>query len=313
MVDKAALIGISELARLIRTQLVRKNAIEVFPSLLYAGDGHPLIPALHTTALGKKCALSQDARMALIQALERVPATYAITSSFRDYKEAQPNRLLEFHYVQFAFQENVDELLRFSTRLFKQIVRKTSEAEWLPLKRRMALKDAYFRLPIFDYAELCEAAGISTGKLTFEEEISAIRRMGNEPIVVRNYTPTVKPNVPDMRLVEVSDETRLANFSILVPGLGSLLDGGELESNPARLRVQMRNSDFYAALKSKSPAREEGVDNYIAIHKGLGRKKVSIGGLGLERTLQFLIGAKAISAVTNFPVNVKQQVISPIA
>jgi aspartyl/asparaginyl-tRNA synthetase len=222
-----------------------------------------------------------------------------MSASFRDYATPQANRLLEFRYIQFAFQAGVDELLRFSGQLFRRIVREGMTGDWLPAKRRKALEAIRFPLPEYDFAEFQQAANAADGELTFENELAALRRLGNTPAIVRNYTPRAKPNVPDLRRTQVNRQVRLLSFSILVPGLGSLFDGGEIESKPEVLARNFRESVFYDALAKRGAVKE--VENYISLFKGVRRKKLAIGGLGLERTLQYLVGVPSIDSVVAFP------------
>lgn len=289
-------IAASAVSRATRYFLDKHDFQEIFPSQVAPSPGHPFIPSVQVTLFEKVWSLAQTGRTDLLASSHKLNKVFSVLSSFRNDFSGQTNRLLEFKYLEYAMHANYEELMQLSLELFEVIIATASEGSFVSNNRKGELKQVHFPLKVVPFNEFSKAAGSNTLELDLGAEQRAISAMGNSPVVVIDYPAAAKRNVPDLKM-DGSGNVKL--FSIVCPHVGSVLDGGQIETDPDVLIKQMLSSEFGKAVTSS--LGEEPIKNYVEAVSG--KNIISSGGLGLERLTQFLLGNQEIGSSSPYPTN----------
>jgi len=241
----------------------------------------------------KELYLSQSWQLyaeAVIQALEKI---YTITPAFRAEKSRTKRHLSEYWTaeVEAAWVEH-EEMLDFEEDLILYIVKhvlKHCEEELKELGRDTsdlkALKKPFLRI---SYKEAIEKLGKKWGdEMTDKDERELVKDLGDKPVFITSFPRDMKafymrPDSKDPKVVLAAD--------LLAPDVGEIIGGSE------------RIYDIKELLESIKIFKLDKKDYewYIDLRK-YGTVPHSGFGLGIERLVMWITGAKHIMDTIPFP------------
>jgi len=241
----------------------------------------------------KELYLSQSWQLyaeAVIQALEKI---YTITPAFRAEKSRTKRHLSEYwtaeveaawvgHEEMLDFEEDlilyiVKHVLKHCEKELKELGRDTSDLK--------ALKKPFLRI---SYKEAIEKLGKKWGdEMTDKDERELVKDLGGKPVFITSFPRDMKafymkPDPKDPKVVLAAD--------LLAPDVGEIIGGSE------------RIYDIKELLESIKIFKldEKDYEWYIDLRK-YGTVPHSGFGLGIERLVMWITGAKHIMDTIPFP------------
>ncbi|XP_023226579.1 uncharacterized protein LOC111627241 [Centruroides sculpturatus] len=273
-----------------------------------AGETFLVDSPIHKNFFKRKANLSVTGQLHAEAYATGFQKVYTFAPTFRAELSHTTRHIAEFWMVEpeVAFY-NLDQNIALAVQMLKQVVNNTrkqleSEFKWLrenvPNQHLDSLdKLVKEEIPTIDYRQALEKLNkihqqtglkkISFGQdLSIEHERALCEKIYQSPVVVINYPKQIKAFY--MQLNE--DQKTVANFDLLVPGVGELIGGSVREADYQKLTKR---------LKELKIASQE-LDWYLDLRRFGGGRSAGFG-LGFERLVMYVCGLDNIRDAIPFP------------
>ncbi|MBR9682727.1 MAG: asparagine--tRNA ligase [Candidatus Aenigmarchaeota archaeon] len=227
---------------------------------------------------------------AMIHSLEKI---FTIAPSYRAEKSRTIRHLAEYwhHEMEVAWMDH-DEMMEFEEDLIIYIVKhvlKHCEAELKELERDTsdlkAIKKPFMKISYKDAMKKMKKP--ATHDITDKEERKLIEDLGSKPVFLTGFPRKMKAFYMK---VDPKDKKYVLASDLLLPGIGEVVGGSQRIDTLDELKESMK----LFKLKEKDYAWYMDLLRYGAVpHSGF--------GLGVERIVMWLTGAKHVMDTIPFP------------
>ncbi len=233
---------------------------------------------------------------------------YTFAPTFRAELSHTTRHIAEFWMVEpeAAFYD-LEQIINLGTQMLKQVVSNTKQAlkdefDWLGQNisaQHVQNLDQLItkEIPTVEYREALEKLNHSSDKfglkkisfgedLSIEHEKVLCEQIYHSPVTVVNYPSQIKAFYMQLN----KDQKTVANFDLLVPGVGELIGGSVREANYQKLLKRIKE------LKIDS----QELDWYLDLRRFGGGRSAGFG-LGFERLVMYVCGLDNIRDTIPFP------------
>ena len=227
---------------------------------------------------------------AMIHSLEKI---FTIAPSYRAEKSRTIRHLAEYwHHEMEAAWMSHDELMEFEEDLILHIVKHVLEhckSELEELERDTSdlkkLKKPFLRISYKDAMKKIKKP--ETHDITDKEERKLVEDLGSKPVFLTSFPRKMKAFYMK---VDPKDKKYVLASDLLLPGIGEVTGGSQRIDDMAELKESMK----LFKLKEKDYSWYMDLLKYGAVpHSGF--------GLGIERIVMWLTGAKHVMDTIPFP------------
>lgn len=245
-------------------------------------------------------ALRVGAALFLAESVSELKRAYAITTSFR--AEMTPGaKLGEFRLAEAWADGDLSDVRQLAEDALRRQLQATINEAALPAEKLRRLKSVKFPLRSVTYDDAMQHAGL-TGRERPTDAVASkiVEAYGSQPMFVTHLPENLETPFTDVRL---NEDGKHLGFVLLAPFAGTLMSGGELETDYERLSAQVDRSAFLKELLNGGGTREQ-LDRYVRSIARLDTPHSKLA-IGFERVTQFLVGASQIEDAAVLPVRVE--------